>query len=74
MHLMKNNNNNNNTNFSEKVEVLRANLFLLIPVADLSDIPNTVYPDSVESLITITREEIKRAIRKSKADKAPGIS
>ena len=62
------------TNFSEKVEILRVNLFFPILIADLSDILNTVYPDSVESLIAITREEIERAIRRSKVDKAPGIS
>ena len=58
--------------FQGKIEILKNHFFPQPPEADLSDIPNTIYPEEIRIDDEITVEEIKRVIRSAKANKAPG--
>lgn len=60
--------------FEEKAEILNAKFFPPPPQTSLEDIGSYAYPPAVAQNEDITQEEIKQAIRRPKADKAPGIS
>jgi ribonuclease HI len=64
-------NDNANSN-EEKAAEFQANFFPLPPPADLSDIPNVVYPSPVPCEIEITMTQIERAVNKMAPNKAPG--
>ena len=58
--------------FDEKAEMLRNTFFPPPPVADLTDIEGFVYPTEADCPLLITEAEVETAIRRPKADKAPG--
>ena len=60
--------------FNEKAEILYAKFFPPPPEADLSDLATAVYFQQINTHTEITDEEITFTIRKSLADKAPGVS
>ncbi len=62
------------TTFEEKTEILRGKFFPPPPQADVSDIAGSFIPLTVSSNPRITEDEVKQAIRRVKADKAPGAS
>jgi len=62
------------TSFEEKTEVLRGKFFPPPPQADVSDISGSFIPLAVPSSPFISEDEVKQAIRRVKADKAPGAS
>ncbi len=62
------------TTFEEKTEILRGKFFPPPPQADVSDIAGSFIPLAVSSNPRITEDEVKQAIRRVKADKAPGAS
>ena len=57
---------------TQKTETLSRTFFPPPPLADLSDIPDTIYPDPVPTNLTITATQVKRAIEKLAPNKAPG--
>ena len=60
------------TTFEEKADMLKDKFFPPSPEADLMDIEKFIYPQTPTCLLIITREEVLAAIRRLKADKAPG--
>lgn len=60
--------------FDEKVAILRDRFFPAPPEAELSDIAETVYPESTVQSPEMTADEVAAAIRRPKAHKAPGVS
>ena len=57
---------------TQKTETLSKTFFPSPPSADLSDIPNTNYPEPVRTNLNITSIQVKRAIEKLAPNKAPG--
>ncbi len=55
-----------------KCEALKARFFPPIPTADLSDIPNFVYPMEKMSSHIISLEESSFAVSKARSNRAPG--
>ena len=55
------------------MEVLRKTFFPPPPAADLRDIDGTIYPEPLLMEEVIAEQEVRRAIRRPKPDKAPGI-
>jgi len=55
------------------VEVLRKTFFPPPPAADLRDIDGTIYLEPLLMEEVIAEQEVRRAIRRPKPDKAPGI-
>ena len=64
-------NNTANSN-EEKAAEFQANFFPPPLTADLSDIPNSMYPPPVPCEIDITMTQIERAVNKTAPKKAPG--
>jgi len=60
--------------FEEKTEVLRKKFFPPPPQADISDISGSFIPLAVPSNPALSQDEVRQAIRRVKADKAPGAS
>ena len=58
--------------FEEKIEMLKTFFFPPPPEADLSDLPSYIYPSASECPIIITEKEVLQAIKRPRADKAPG--
>src|SRR5437773_10295660 len=56
----------------QKTNTLKKIFFPSPPPADLRDIPNASYPDSVPMNLSITMTQVKRAIDKLAPNKAPG--
>ncbi len=62
------------TTFEEKIEVLRGKFFPSFSQADVSDISGSFIPLVVLSNSRISENEVKRAIRRVKANKASDVS
>lgn len=60
------------TTFEKKADMLKDKFFPPPPEADLTDIQEFTYPQTPTCPLIITREEVLAAIRRPKADKAPG--
>jgi len=60
--------------FEEKTEMLREKFFPPSSQADVSDIPGSFIPLTMSFNSFILQDEMKQAIRRVKADKAPGVS
>ncbi len=60
--------------FEGKVRALRRVLFPPSPIADLSDIAETRYPEPLEENGRLSNKEVREAIWHPAADKAPGIT
>lgn len=58
--------------FMEKTDMLKKTFFPPPPPADLRDIEGTFYPSPHACPMEITKQEVLKAIRRPKADKAPG--
>ena len=58
--------------FTEKADVLKKTFFPAPPEADLRDLENYIYPPAKDCPIRITKQKVLTAIRRPKADKAPG--
>ena len=56
----------------QKTETLSRTFFPPPPAADLSNIPNANYPESITTNLNITSVQIKRAIEKLAPNKTPG--
>ena len=63
---------NSATSNEEKAAEFQANFFPPPPQADLSDVPNSVYPQAVPCEIKITMTQLERAVNRTAANKAPG--
>ena len=61
------------TTFEEKVNALRKTFFSSPPQADIFDILEAVYSSPLLINSQITKKEIRKAIFRSKPDKASGI-
>jgi hypothetical protein len=55
----------------QKTNALRKTFFPPPPPADLSDIPNTKYPNSVPTNLSITMTQVRQAIDNLAPNKAP---
>lgn len=62
------------TEFNEKAEILARKFFPEPRIAELEDLGTTEYPEKLESNRIIDITDVKTAIRRPKADKAPGPS
>ena len=58
--------------FDEKIAMLKDSFFPPPPEADLSDIGSYAYPRAAECPAVVTEAEMLRALKRPKADKAPG--